>query len=161
MHVIEPETQCSVPGVHSPVPSPHEAPPPGSPSSAVPSQSLSRPSHTSGAGGVSPRQIMDAPTHWIVPSAHSPTLDPQGVPVPGTALSAVPSQSLSSPSHVSVVGPTAPVQDGTPPVHSTVPSAHSPTLEPQGTPMPGMDPSSAVPSQSLSRPSHTSAVGPM
>ena len=70
-----------------------------------------------------------------------------------------PSQSLSSVSHTSGTGPTSPTQETEPPTQCSVPVEHSPVEMPHEAPPPG-SPSSTVPSQSLSRPSHTSAVGP-
>src|SRR5512140_2939530 len=88
-------------------------------------------------------------------------LAPGGV----TPSSTLPLQSLSFPSQTSGLGPTT-AQVIFPPEQVEIPDLHSPTLLPQATPTPGIDGwpgsggSSTTPSQSLSRPSHTSGVGP-
>ena len=68
----------------------------------------------------------------------------------------MPLQSLSKPSHTSSVGPVAPVQlPNTPLVQVWIPDTHSPMSVPHES----LIPSSTVPSQSLSRLSHVSALG--
>src|SRR6185503_16424111 len=65
-HCTLPLTQWLVPATHSPRSVPHLLPPPGSPSSLVPLQSLSLPSQRSGVGFfVQPRWsvVMSSATH--------------------------------------------------------------------------------------------------
>src|SRR4051812_44795748 len=71
----------------------------------------------------------------------------------------MPLQSLSLPSQISGVGPTAPTQVIMPAVHAVRPCLHSPTLLPQTWPTCGKLPLSTVPSQLLSMPSHVSGLG--
>src|SRR5690606_10576242 len=92
--VSDPETHASVPLLHSPVSMPQLAPPSGSPSSTMPSQSLSRPSQRSGLGPVSPMQTRAPPMQVSTPSSHSPSsVAPQLPPPPGLPSSISPSQS--------------------------------------------------------------------
>src|SRR3954471_1432879 len=73
-------------------------------------------------------------------------------------LSFTPSQSLSLPSHSSIVGKTPPTQVSTPALHWRTPCLHSPTLVPQAWPT-VITPASIMPLQLLSRPSQTSGLG--
>src|SRR5690606_19987105 len=98
-----PLTQRVVPSVHSPSLVPQLAPPPGSPSSIGPSQSLSRASQTSGTGPRSPTQVNAPATQRRWPSRHSPTSLPQG-PALGTPSSIAPSQSSSIALQLSPLG---------------------------------------------------------
>ena len=50
------------------------------------------------------------PVHTVVPGEQTPTALPQLAPPPGLPSSEGPSQSLSSPSQTSAVGPRAPTQ---------------------------------------------------
>src|SRR5262249_32830564 len=73
-------------------------------------------------------------------------------------LSIWPSQSLSLLSQTSGIGPW-PLHTIWPLTQMFVPGLHSPTLLPQGPPIPGRLPSSTMPLQSLSTPSHVSGAG--
>src|SRR6266850_2238850 len=157
--VRDPPVHCVAPNEHSPVSVPHCAPPPGLPLSITPSQSLSKPSQISVTGPTPPTQTNDPPVHCVAPKEHSPVSVPHCAPPPGFPLSVIPSQSLSRPSHVSAAGPTPPTQITDPPVHCVAPKEHSPVSVPHCAPPPGL-PLSVIPSQSLSRPSQVSAVGP-
>src|SRR4051812_37966081 len=79
---------------------PHFEPPPGSPSSVRPLQSLSLVSHSSGDGFL---LHVNAPlTHCWTPPAHSPTWFEHKLPTPGIVPSSMmPLQSLSFPSQIS------------------------------------------------------------
>jgi hypothetical protein len=77
-------------------------------SSGVPSQSLSMPSHCSACGPTPPWHKIAPPTHAVVPGVHGGWLMPHGVPTPTMLSSTMPSQSLSIPSQISGLGPTAP-----------------------------------------------------
>src|SRR5437867_2096782 len=83
---------------------------------------------------------------------------PHSPPPPGFPLSTTPSQSLSTPSHVSAVGvPAAQLSTSPPLTHVRDPAdAQAPTPHVVAT---AAIPSSTVPLQSLSTPSHVSAVG--
>ena len=100
------------------------------------------------------------PWHFIVPGAHTPGRPvAQAAPPPGLFSSTVPSQSLSMLSQVSAEGARLGLQVSTAPWHVTVPFEHWPSSPlVQAPPPPGL-PSSGVPSQSLSTPSHVSAPG--
>src|SRR4051812_43873263 len=50
----------------------------GSPSSTLPLQSLSSPSHFSGMGPFSPWQLILPPSHAVEPCSHSPSSVPHG-----------------------------------------------------------------------------------
>ena len=139
-------------------------------SSATPEQSWSRPSQSSSAPvGLPGAQVSDcAPaTQVSVPeAAHSPTPQLVGSPyhASSTPSSAVePSQLLSRPSQTSAPGvPGVQVSDCAPATQVSVPeAAHSPTPQLVGSPYQASStPSSAVePSQLLSRPSQSSALG--
>src|SRR5262249_44454931 len=75
-HAIAPLVQCVVPAAQTPKrPVGQAAPPPGSPLSTTPSQSLSLPSQTSGVGTISFWQGPHWPfTQVCVPSLHGSTL---------------------------------------------------------------------------------------
>ena len=165
-------------------------PPTEMPLSFVPSQSLSRPSQTSGVGGTSPTQSSTPAVQARVPGEHSPTSLPQAVPTWETLSSMVPLQLLSRPSHTSGTGPFGFLQAQEPPSHASVPllqgavSAPTPVqvapagghqerlAKTQQLPASAQQPfwpgagasasgaSSTAPSQSLSAPSHTSGCGP-
>src|SRR5262249_20823086 len=156
---------------------------------AVPSQLLSRPSQISALGGLEfwqthaplvqtsvpwaqgavsvPLPVQVAPTggHQLRVScvqqlpgrAQQPVIPAAGASASGPS-SMAPSQSLSSPSHCSGMGPTLPEQTRVPLTHAMVPVEHSPVLMPHDVPTCGT-PSSTMPSQSLSLPSHTSGLG--
>src|SRR5690349_14294204 len=92
--------------------------------SIMPSQSLSLPSQISGTGPV-PLQVSTPLTQVVTPGVHSPTLLPQGPPVPGRLPSSIMLlQSLSMPSHVSGAGVFEGVQLQLPPVQISVPLLH-------------------------------------
>src|SRR4051812_41034301 len=74
-------------------------------------------------------------------------------------LSTTPLQSLSLPSQSSCVGTVSPTQVSTPALHAVRPCLHSPTLLPHTLPTPARLPSSGMPLQSLSTPSHVSGLG--
>src|SRR4051812_45551498 len=92
--------QCTTPATHSPMSVPHFAPPPGSPSSVSPLQSLSLLSHSSGIGFL---LHVNAPlTHCLIAPEHSPVWFVQGSPPSATVPSSIePLQSLSLPSQIS------------------------------------------------------------
>ena len=100
--------QLRVPGEHDPAELPQVAPPPGLPSSTLPSQSSSSPLQTSGAGPLPPTQVSPPPMHIWVPLVHSPAELPHAAPPPGLPSSVAPSQSSSSPLQLSVPGPVPP-----------------------------------------------------
>src|SRR5439155_1134273 len=132
------------------------------PSSAVPSQSSSMPSHTSGRGATPPAHAPHAPfAHVCVPCLHAPRLLPHACTVPFVhehPSSAVPSQSSSTPLHVSGRGSMAPTHTPQAPlVHVCVPCLHAPRLVPHTriAPFAHEHPSSTTPLQLLSMPSHT------
>ena len=141
-----------------PVEVPQLPPPPGSPSSMVPSQSSSSPLQSSAVGPVSPVQTSAPPMHCSRPWSQVPVPVPQSRPPSGLPSSVMPSQSSSSPLQSSVVGLVAPMHVIAPLVQASVPVVHSPTLLPHAPPPPG-SPSSTVPSQSSSRPSQISSGG--
>src|SRR5450631_3074993 len=99
---------------------------------------------------------MHAPPRHTYPAAHE------------ALLSMTPSQSLSLPSQISVVGPTPPWHfQPSLPRQAKVPGRHSqnmgwPAAMPAGLQLSpgGTTPSSTLPLQSLSLPSQSSAVGP-
>src|SRR5438105_4763365 len=147
------------------------------PSSMVPLQSLSTPSHTSADGPTEPVHPFTPDEQVIVPALHWPTqfaTSPPGQRVAHAAptsvglLSTAPSQSSSMPLHTSALGPIDPAHSGLPFTQLEVPARHWPTqfatrppgqLPPHGTPT-SVGLSSAVPSQSSSSPLHSSGVGP-
>ncbi len=115
------------------------------PSSSAVSQSLSSPSQISVDGPTSPTHEPHLPrTQVCVPRTHSPTALPHGWVVPSThshPSSMIVSQSLSSPSHASVAGPTSPVHvPQEPSTQVCVPLTHSPTSLPQGWVVPSAQP---------------------
>src|SRR5262245_55332483 len=114
----------------------------------TPSQSSSVPLHASTLSVPAPQ-----PAQVITSSAQrSASGASQGWPRPKPS-SAVPSQSLSIPSHASGVGPTPPMQGvHVPPMQNCCPSSQAPTLLPQDCTEPSTheQPSSVVPSQSSS-----------
>ncbi len=141
-------------------------------SSALPSQSLSISSHTSSVGvpasalhthGVITPSIQETTnTHATL---HAPTPAEQSSTVSVIQLSITASQSLSSPSHISVLGSHATAVHAPATIapstqlvvivpsakHAPTPALHSVTISATS--------SSTASSQSLSKPSHTSAVG--
>ena len=147
-----PPMQVRVPGEHSPMLEPQAPPPPGLPSSVVPSQSLSRVSQSSADGPVAPEQEPNMPAvqTWE-PGRHSPT------PLPHERLnpSTTPSQSLSRLSQTSGDGPIPLHAPHAPAEQVSVPVVHTPVLVPQGR----VRLSSTAMSQSLSRPSQSSGPG--
>jgi len=76
---------------------------------------------------VPPTHVSIPPLHIVVPRVHVPVIEPQDAPPPGLPSSVEPSQSLSRPSQISVVGPVAPVQTNAPPTHVFTPGLHVPT----------------------------------
>jgi hypothetical protein len=131
-------------------------------SSLVPSQSSSKPSQvvSLGAGAPGAHESPGVPaTHVVIPvEAHAPT--PQEVGVAPKSSSPAPSQSSSTPSQVASLGagvPAAHVSPGTPPVQVVIPvEAQAPTPHEVGV---ATNSSSAVPSQSSSRPSQIASLG--
>src|SRR5690349_16664608 len=128
--LIAPPWHWLVPALHTPaMPVTHAPPPPGLPSSTPVSQSLSSPSHTSGAAAPFDTQVSDAFWHCCVPGPHTPAAPVlQPAPPPALFSSAPLSQSLSRPSHVSALGKTSPSQPAghAPPTHVCVPPTHWP-----------------------------------
>src|SRR5690349_1007441 len=153
--VSAPPAQVSVPVRQAPIIEPQEPPPPGLPSSVVPSQSSSRPLQRSVVGPTSPAQLSEPPMQVVVPRTHSPVSVPQAAPPPGLLSSMFESQSSSIELQVSVPGRTSPVQTSAPAVQTMVPVEQAPTSEPQTAPPPGFI-SSVVPSQSSSIALHVS-----
>src|SRR5690606_12246444 len=72
-----------------------------------------------------------------------------------------PSQSLSSPSQRSALGPVSPTQTRAPSTHVSTPSSHSPSPVPPHAAPPSGLPSSTSPSQSSSSALQASALGPV
>src|SRR5690606_38906180 len=107
-------TQCLTPAVHSPASVPQLAPPSGSPSSTVPSQSSSSPLQVSATGPTAPSHTITPPRHISVPLTHSPTALPHAPPPPGLPSSIEPSQSSSRPLHDSGPPPVAPTHTSAP-----------------------------------------------
>src|SRR5690606_10639132 len=109
----------------------------GPASSTSPSQSSSSPvPHASVPATTPPSHVLHAPsTHDCVPSSQTPWLTPHAREVPSSQSqpsSVAPSQSSSSPLHVSVPASVAPSQaPKTPPTHVSTPTLHSPTSLPQ------------------------------
>src|ERR1043165_1381446 len=127
----------------------------------MPSQSSSMPLHTSVPPPV-------PPTHCIVPAMQrvtpplqplAPPLAPHGRPSPATLSSTTPSQSLSTPSQVSTVGPTSPGHTSAPFEQVRRPVLHAP-IELPHTWLASIGLSSTWPLQSSSRPLQRSGVGP-
>ena len=163
LHLSAPAVQAVVPAAQTPGrPLAQATPPPGFPLSTTPLQSLSLLSQTSAVGALG--TALQTPTPALqtrTPAlAHSPTPLEHAAPTL-KPLSTVPSQLSSSPLQVSVCVPTAMValHLSAPAVQAVVPAAQTPGRPlAQATPPPGF-PLSTVPSQLLSMPSHTSAVG--
>src|SRR5690349_18875050 len=141
--------------------------------SATPSQSLSRPSHTSVPGSTQPSHTKPrTPRHTRWPALQVPTptwladspgqrhVMPVWVKLP---LSTTPSQLSSMPVHTSVVAvvPASPLPLHTmrPFAHAVTPAWHAPRVLPQLTPTPGSMPLSTTPSQSSSMLLHSSCIG--
>src|SRR5687768_7813173 len=106
----------------------------------MPSQSLSNASHTSVVDCWFWLQTIPPMLHAVVPAAQMPCRPVlQFAPPPGLFSSAVPSQSLSRPSHVSLLGLLVGLHCSEPPEHAVMPAAHTPG-EPvlHGTPPPGL-----------------------
>src|SRR5690606_12685855 len=124
-----------------------------------PSQSSSRPLQSSGVPVTVPWHSRPPSVHTSTPGSHRPGAL-HGWPTPGGPSSTRPSQSLSMPSQSSGDGPIWPTHTSPPPLHTTTPYSHWPTsLAPHGPPAsPGL--SSTRPSQSLSRRSQISSLGP-
>src|SRR4051812_10906361 len=102
-------------------------PPPGLPSSIVPSQLLSTPSQRSALGCTSWWQVTAPPAQGVVPAAQAPRLPVlQATPPPGLPSSTTPSQSLSTPSQTSVVGRVVCTQWREPPVQAETPIEQAP-----------------------------------
>jgi hypothetical protein len=161
LHTIAPDVHAVVPGAHRPsIPVLQLIPPPGLPSSMPPLQSLSSPSQTSGEGFTLRLHAIDPAAHAVVPALQTPDMPvEQLVPPPGFPLSTTPSQSLSTPSQTSGRGFVLRLQATAPDVQDVVPAVHAPNMPVLHiAPPPGL-PLSATPSQSLSSPSHTSAIG--
>ncbi len=101
----------------------------------------------------------------VVPWRHWPTGVPQGTPTPGSGASSTsPSQSLSSPSQTSsptVVEPALQIVPVPTELHTLTPVLRQAPATPLSQAAPTSKPSSMVPLQLLSLPSHTSAVGVM
>src|SRR5947207_3002880 len=106
LHTIAPPVHAVVPPAHTPgLPVLHDTLPPGLPLSTAPSQSLSRPSHTSGLGCTFWLQTIAPFVHAVVPAAHTPRLPVLHATLPpGLPLSIAPSQSLSRLSQISGTG---------------------------------------------------------
>src|SRR5262245_1390118 len=129
-------------------------------SSMVPSQSSSRPLHTSGP------PLPPAHTTWPRPTSQArvPAQElpgrVQGRPTPARS-SVAPLQSLSAPSQISAEGLLPPRHWRVPPEQRIAPAVHSPVPQlphgQQATPPPAT--SSVAPSQSSSWPLHSSARG--
>src|SRR5205807_21106 len=100
LQAIDPAVHAVVPAAQTPcLPVPQAAPPPGLPSSTVPSQLLSRPSQASALGCVFWLQAIAPAVHAVRPVEHTPSLPVlQATLPPGLPLSTVPLQSLSRPS---------------------------------------------------------------
>src|SRR5262249_51385801 len=103
LHTIIPPELAIAPAAQTPgSPVLQPWPPPGSPSSVWPLQSLSTPSHISGDGCTFWLHTSIPLVHALVPAAQtpgSPVL--QSWPPPGSPSSVWPLQSLSTPSHIS------------------------------------------------------------
>ena len=162
-------TQMRWPGRHSPSSGPagtpggrHSSPVPGRFSSTLPLQLLSRPSQTSSLGPTGVQTRLPS-TQRVVPWRHSPTWLPHSAPTPGKGSSSTnPSQSLSSPSQTSspgVVDPTLHTVPVPTELQIFLPTLRQAPCTPLSHSAPTSNPSSVMPSQSLSLPSHTSALG--
>src|SRR5512139_2033834 len=89
--------------------------------------------------------------------AQTPSWSGHGGALRSAISSVLLSQSLSSPSQTSPIGPVSPAHGPhVPPTHVCVPCTHAPALDPQACVAPSVhvQPSSVDPSQSLSRLSH-------
>ncbi len=138
---------------HSPTLLPQAPPPPGLPSSVRESQSSSMALQISVLGPMPPTHEVHVPLLQARrPGRQAPTLLPHASIWP----SVTPSQSSSSPLHVSTPGGVSPTHaPQLPDEHVWVPGAQIPRLLPQAL----VSASSTVPSQSLSRLSHISGIG--
>ena len=152
-----PERQASIPAVQAPVVLPQAAPPPGLPSSTEPSQSSSKPLHSSALPSMRPSQMIAPATQFWVPRRQTPMSLPQAAPPPGLFSSVMPSQSSSTPLQVSVVAVTPPVQVRPPATQVSAPWLQAPVESPHAAPPPGL-PSSTDPSQSSSAVLHSSGL---
>ena len=126
------------------------------PRRSMPSQSLSRPSHSSGFGPCGCSQTIMLASQRQRPGRHSPRMAPQ---VPGM-LSTVPSQSSSTALQVSSAGPTpAHAAEHAVHAHACTPGRQGPL--PRACPgrrrRPRRSPRRPAPSQSLSTPSQASS----
>ena len=98
------------------------------PSSTVPLQLLSNPSHTSAEGFTLRTQVSTPLMHWVVPAEHTPDCPVlQAMPPPGFPSSTCPLQLLSSPSHTSALALWLGTQIMAPPTHWVVPDAQTPS----------------------------------
>ena len=164
MHFCPPFVHVSLPTAQTPCKSSivHSSPTHEISSSVSPSQSLSSPSQVSTLSG---KTIW---VHFSLPSVHlrSPTAQTpckssivQGSPTHEISSSVSPSQSLSSPSQLSLDDSTCCLQISSPPIQVLTPAAQTPNFPVlQPSPPPGLS-SSVSPSQSLSSPSHSSSSG--
>jgi hypothetical protein len=134
-------------------------PPPGLPLSTVPLQSSSRPLQISLAGFWLRTQLSAPEVHVVVPAEHTPSCPvTHAPPPPGLPLSTAPLQSSSRPLHVSTLACWLWLQTIAPEVHAVVPAEQMPCRPvEQLSPPPGLL-LSTTPLQSLSLPSHTSAL---
>jgi hypothetical protein len=161
LQTIAPPVHAVVPSEQAPsLPVLQASPPPGLPLSTTPLQSLSSPSHASAVGLALRLQTTAPAVHAVVPAAQTPSCPVEhATPPPGLPLSTTPSQSSSTPLHVSATAAWFAVQAMDPPVHAVVPAEHAPCWPVEhARPPPGLL-SSTVPLQSSSRPSHVSADG--
>src|SRR5262245_1297605 len=93
----------------------------------MPLQSLSSPSHVSAEGLTVWLQARAPATHDVIPVAQTPGWPvSHDAPPPGSLSSTMPSQSLSSPSQISLDGWTFCTQTTAPFVHVVVPGAQGP-----------------------------------
>src|SRR5205807_2411667 len=130
------------------------------PLSTTPSQSSSSPSQVSAGGCWFWLQATGPLVHAVVPAVQRPRWRVwDDTSPPGFPLSIWPSQSLSRPSQVSAGGSWFWLQAMEPLVHAVVPAAQTPRLPVLHAALPPGFPLSTTPSQSLSSPSHVSAVG--
>src|ERR1043166_6115670 len=98
----------------------------------MPSQSSSRPLHTSVPPPVPPTHCMVPAMQRVTPALHGPVPLPHATPSPMTLSSTTPLQSLSIPSHSSVVGPMPPVHTSAPIEQVSTPGRHAPIELPHG-----------------------------